>query len=121
MHKILKTDLDSLTEILNSAARQANTFLAGLDSRPPAVYPSPTEKLKLPDTGIGAIAALDKFKNKFENSLSGNAGARFFGFVQGGSTPAALAADWLVSAYDQNATGFADSRYPLVLHLLKLA
>ena len=32
-----------------------------------------------------------------------NASGRFFGWVMGSSLPAALAADWLVSAWDQNA------------------
>ena len=32
-----------------------------------------------------------------------NSGGRFFGFVNGGCVPAALAAAWLVSAWDQNA------------------
>jgi glutamate/tyrosine decarboxylase-like PLP-dependent enzyme len=39
--------------------------------------------------------------------LMGMDGGRFFGFVIGGAVPAALAADWLVTGWDQNAALFA--------------
>ena len=46
-------------------------------------------------------------------------GGRYFGFVTGGATPAALAADWLVSAWDQNA--WSESTSPLNAHLEGIA
>ena len=42
-----------------------------------------------------------------QGGILGSAGGRFFGWVLGGSLPAALAADWLTAAWDQNAGLYA--------------
>jgi glutamate/tyrosine decarboxylase-like PLP-dependent enzyme len=68
----------------------------------------------LPEKGIGAKSALDFFKNHYADKMANTAGPRYFGFVTGGSTPAAVAGDWLVSAYDQNACGSNDSIAPQI-------
>jgi glutamate/tyrosine decarboxylase-like PLP-dependent enzyme len=44
-----------------------------------------------------------------EGGLTGSAGGRFFGWVIGGAVPAAVAADWLTAAWDQNAAVYATS------------
>src|SRR5205814_4783289 len=44
-----------------------------------------------------------------------NSGGRYFGFVNGGCVPAALAAAWLVSAWDQNAAMRVQSPVSIVL------
>jgi glutamate/tyrosine decarboxylase-like PLP-dependent enzyme len=45
---------------------------------------------------------------------------RFFGFVNGGCLPAALAASWLVSAWDQNAAFFVQSPVAITLEEIAL-
>ena len=57
----------------------------------------------LPVHGRPAAEVVDALAAAVEPGLMANASGRFFGWVMGSSLPAALAADWLVSAWDQNA------------------
>ena len=68
----------------------------------------------LPRHGENPIAVIDVLAEAGRTGTVASQGPRYFGFVTGGSIPAAIAADWLVSAWDQNAqmfvmSGFADS------------
>jgi glutamate/tyrosine decarboxylase-like PLP-dependent enzyme len=58
---------------------------------------------ELPASGRSAGEVVDALAAAVEPGLMANASGRFFGWVMGSSLPAALAADWLVSAWDQNA------------------
>ena len=56
----------------------------------------------LPDTGAPPEQVIDDLVRGSAPGLVASQGGRFFGFVVGGAHPASLAADWLVSAWDQN-------------------
>jgi glutamate/tyrosine decarboxylase-like PLP-dependent enzyme len=56
----------------------------------------------LPIDGTDPEAITDLLAAAGMHGTVASAGPRYFGFVVGGSLPAALAADWLVSAWDQN-------------------
>ena len=97
-----------LAHVLSRAHVLAAEFVAGLDRRP--VWPRATfdEMLDalggpLPDEGEEPVAVLERLAAAADPGLAGTAGPRFFGFVIGGSMPAALGADVLTSAWDQNA------------------
>lgn len=106
MHPLLQHDLDTLPEILRQACDTAVSFLETLPARS-TCPPASAQNLqdgddRLPESGIGAQAALEHFWNRYASGMSASAGPRYFGFVTGGGTPASLAADWLVSTVDQN-------------------
>lgn len=63
----------------------------------------------LPAQGEGTMAALQGLVEASFPAATRSAGPRFFHFVTGGATPAALAADWLTSTLDQNSFSWVSS------------
>src|SRR5712692_8336401 len=57
----------------------------------------------LPERGEPAARVVEQLARNADPGIVASAGPRFFGFVIGGSVPAAVGADWLTSAWDQNA------------------
>ncbi|MEP6636825.1 MAG: aminotransferase class V-fold PLP-dependent enzyme [Acidobacteriota bacterium] len=63
----------------------------------------------LANAGVPATQIIDELTADAAGGLLGSAGGRFFGWVIGGALPAAVAADWLASAWQQNAALYACS------------
>ena len=63
----------------------------------------------LPEVGEDPAAVIEALARDADPGIVGTAGPRYFGFVIGGSQPAALAADWLTSTWDQNAASYVIS------------
>ncbi len=94
-------------QLLRQTADLAADFLDGVDNRPVAPRAGHDELLAsfggpLPAWGEAPGEVVDHLATIADPGLIASAGPRFFGFVIGGSLPAALAADWLTSAWDQN-------------------
>ena len=93
---------------LDVAARHARGWLDSLATRPAPPRASVAEVAKalgteLPDGPTPADEVIELLATACDPGLTAMPGGRFYGMVIGGSHPAALAADWLVSAWDQNA------------------
>lgn len=114
MDKNLETDARRIEAILNQIRDRATHFLQSLNEHPVGVFPPKYKISNLPDEGIGAEKTLEIFNNKYSQGITASSGARYFGFVTGGATPAAIAGDWLVSVFDQNAMGAEDSSAPYI-------
>ncbi|HWS33506.1 MAG TPA: pyridoxal-dependent decarboxylase [Actinoplanes sp.] len=98
----LAGDLAALPELLQTTRDYAVSVLAGLDDRPVAATPASVPVAPLPVGGAGTAGALAEFQRRWAPGFSASAGPRYLGFVTGGTTPAALAGDWLTGAFDQN-------------------
>src|SRR3954454_3636606 len=95
-------------EILGRALAHAHRWLESVPGRRvPATGTAGDVAVRLgtelPEQGRPAADVLDGLADAVEPGLMANASGRFFGWVMGASLPTALAADWLVSAWDQNA------------------
>lgn len=112
MTPALSHDLTHLDDVLARTLAEALAILKSLETRPVAVAPVPLAFAGLEEQGAGFVAALDQFNARFAAGFSASAGPRYLGFVTGGATPAALAADWLVSTWDQNPTSGLDTLAP---------
>lgn len=119
----LQNDQKHITHILSKAKEMAEAFFAKQEKGSPGRYVEDIHLEDLPENGIGADDALEFFSKNFADKLNTSAGPRYYGFVVGGSTPAAIAGDWLVGAYDQNAFASNDSIAPQIerqaIHFLK--
>jgi glutamate/tyrosine decarboxylase-like PLP-dependent enzyme len=108
----MREDALRWSQLLEATREAALDFITKLPEHPAGQaakkFP-PLRSLELEEEGLGAEGALTFFRHRHESRLSGSAGPRYLGFVTGGSTPAALAGDWLVSAYDQNLSNDGDS------------
>lgn len=93
-------------ELLLRTSELAAAFLGTLDERP--VFPrTPVEELgailggPLPEAPADPLEVIEKLARDVDQGVVATAGGRYFGYVIGGALPAALAADWLTSAWDQ--------------------
>jgi glutamate/tyrosine decarboxylase-like PLP-dependent enzyme len=100
--------------LLEEVAAYAGDFIEDLPQRP--IRPSATlDELRdalsgpLPQEGMDERTLIKELVGAAEPGLLATPSGRFFGFVIGGAMPATVAADWLTSAWDQNAGLFVGS------------
>lgn len=90
---------------LRAAAAAAESYLSTIDTdlirSPGADAAAMSLRATFPEDGDGALVAIDELMRASDGALR-NSGPRFFHWVVGGTTPAALAADWLTSTFDQS-------------------
>ncbi len=100
------------SSLLDRTRTLALDYLDRLPDRPVAATATLAELRQrldrpLPREGAEPSAVIEQLVANTAGGLAASVGGRFFGWVIGGSVPAALAADWLTSTWDQNAGMFA--------------
>jgi glutamate/tyrosine decarboxylase-like PLP-dependent enzyme len=99
---------------LSEAFDRASAYLAGLPERPVGPRATAAELREalggpLPDKPSDPRDVVAALAEAAEGGLLPSGSGRFYGFVFGGATPAALGADWLTTVWDQNAGLYAAS------------
>src|SRR3954447_15051234 len=98
---------EELVPALELAAAESLSYLGDIGERA-VLSPQAEPALEgfggpLPDEGSGALQSLRELTELAEVAATRSSGPRFFHFVMGGGTPAALGADWLPAAVDPGA------------------
>jgi glutamate/tyrosine decarboxylase-like PLP-dependent enzyme len=104
-------DHGQVAAALRLITREAEAYLASVDEalvKPPG---QPAIDGRLPAQGAGSLAALEELVTAAEQGATRSTGPRFFHFVMGGVTPAALGADWLTSTLNQAAYNWVSSPF----------
>ncbi len=104
--------MNGIAPLLEGTLKRALEYLARLPEGPVAATATLAELRQrfdrpLPKQGRDPEEVVEQLVADTAGGLAASAGGRFFGWVVGGTVPAALAADWLTSAWDQNAGMYA--------------
>jgi glutamate/tyrosine decarboxylase-like PLP-dependent enzyme len=101
-----------MRKALDYAHRAAQAWICGLDERPVSARATSDEltaafRGPLPDTGQRPEEVIAWLTENANAGMLGSASGRFFAWVIGGAVESALAADWMVATWDQNAALYA--------------
>lgn len=114
MEQVMTNKYNQYKPLLESSLGCAISYLEDLPERTVVKNISSSELRnaiagKLPQTSTDANQVLKDLANNVEPGLVASAGPRYFGYAMGGTFPVALAADWMVSAWDQNVPYYVGS------------
>jgi len=123
MNETLQYDLNTMSQVLDAAKTLCMEYLNTLHDAPAAISNSTVVPVVLPSKGLGAIQTQQLFGENFLHNIVASSGPRYWGFVTGGTTPAAIMGDWLATVFDQNtqhAKGPGDVSAALELQTVQL-
>jgi glutamate/tyrosine decarboxylase-like PLP-dependent enzyme len=110
----MPTETSPFDQVLRSSCEAAISYLSNLSDTPVAATLS-LDALRsrlgrsLTQHSLSPEQVIAELVSDIEGGILGCAGGRFFAWVIGGALPAAVAADWLTTAWDQNAALYACS------------